>query len=46
MKVVDLKIQIDGLLLQENETVDDVIDKIKGVVDTSYEIQYEVLYEE
>lgn len=46
MKVVDLKIQLDGLLLHENETVDDVIKKISEIVKTTYDIQYEVLYEE
>ena len=46
MKVVDLKIQIDGLLLKDDETVEDYIKKIREITETSYEILYEVIYEE
>lgn len=46
MKIVDLQLNIDGLKLKDDETVDDVISKIKDVVDTNYDIQYNILYEE
>ena len=46
MKIVDLQLNIDGLKLKDGETVDDVISKIKDVVDTNYDIQYNILYEE
>lgn len=46
MKIVDLQLNIDGLKLKDGETVDDVISRIKGIVDTNYDIQYDILYEE
>ena len=46
MKIVDLQLNIDGLKLKDGETVDDVISKIKSIVDTNYDIQYDILYEE
>ena len=46
MKIVDVQLNIDGLKLKDDETVDDVISKIKDVVDTNYDIQYNILYEE
>lgn len=46
MKIVDLQLNIDGLKLKDGETVDDVISRIKGIVDTNYDIQYNILYEE
>lgn len=46
MKIVDLQLNIDGLKLKDGETVDDVISKIKDIVDTNYDIQYNILYEE
>ena len=44
MKVVDVKLQIDGLVLQDDETVEDFIKKIPN--SSTYNILYEVLYEE
>jgi len=44
-KIVDLKINIDGLILA-NESVEDFIQRIGSGVDSNYDIQYEVLYEE
>lgn len=46
MKIVDLQINIDGLILKENETVNEFIKKIKSITNSNYEIQYEVMYEE
>ena len=43
-RIVDLQLNIDGLILNENETVDDFIKSIKA--NTSYHIVYEVLHEE
>lgn len=46
MKIVDLQLNIDGLILPVGEGVEDVIKRIESVVNSSYKIQYEVLYEE
>lgn len=46
LKIVDLKLNIDGLILSDDETVDDVINQITELINSSYPIQYEVLYEE
>ena len=44
MKIVDLQLNIDGLILKDDESVDDFIDSLK--VNSNYDIVYEVLYEE
>ena len=44
MKIVDLQLNIDGLILNDNESVGDFIDSLK--VNSSYPITYEILYEE
>lgn len=44
MRIVDLKLNIDGLILEDNESVDDFINKLK--VNSRYPVTYEVLYEE
>ena len=44
MKVVDVRLQIDGLLLQDDESIEDFIKKIPN--SSTYDILYEVLYEE
>ena len=46
MKIVDLKLNIDGLRLADYESVDDFIRKLESVVDSNYPIVYEVLHEE
>lgn len=43
-KIVDLQLTIDGLILKENESVDDFINSLN--VNSSYPIVYEILYEE
>lgn len=44
MKIVDLQLNIDGLLLNDDESVEDFIKSIN--VNSTYNIVYEVLYEE
>lgn len=44
MKIVDLQLNIDGLLLEDNESVEDFIKSIK--VNSCYKIVYEILHEE
>jgi hypothetical protein len=45
-KIVDLSITVDGLILAENESVEQYIEKIKGITNSNYEILYEINYEE
>ena len=45
-KIVDLHLNIDGVMLKEGESVEDLVKRVGSVVDTSYPIQYDVLYEE
>lgn len=44
MRIVDLQLNIDGLILKDNESVEDVINKIK--VNSTYPIVWQVLSEE
>lgn len=46
MKIVDLQLNIDGLKVSDNDSVDDIIKRIEFVLDTVYPINYEILYEE
>ena len=46
MKIVDLKLNIDGVILPDDEGIEEVIKRIRAVVNSNYDIQYEVLYEE
>ena len=46
MKIVNLKINIDGLLISKDTSVDEFISKIEGLTDSNYNITYEILYEE
>lgn len=46
MKIVDLNVQIDGLILDDDETIDDFIDKISELTNSEYEITYEIQHEE
>ena len=43
---MDLQLTIDGLILSDDETVDEYIEKIRKITNSSYEIIYEILYEE
>lgn len=44
MKIVDLRLDIDGLILKDDESVEDFIKNLK--VNSSYPIVWKVLYEE
>lgn len=46
MKIVDLQLNIDGVQIDEKETVDDLILKIEKLVDNHYGITYEILHSE
>ena len=46
MKIVDLKLNIDGLILADDESVDDYIKSIQGLTNSNYKIVCEVLHEE
>ena len=46
MKIVDLKLHIDGLHIKDDETVESFIEKIAAIAETTYDIQWEILYEE
>ena len=46
MYMVDVILNIDSLILEDNETVDDVIDWIREKYSFGYEPTLEVLYEE
>lgn len=46
MRIVDLQLNIDGLILKDNESVEDFINLIRDVTNSAYDIQYQVLYEE
>lgn len=45
-RVVDLQLNIDGIVLKQGENVEDIIQKINEVVDTIYPVKYEILQEE
>lgn len=45
-RVVDLKIDIDGIVLQRGENIEDTIQKIENVVNTIYPIKWEIVQEE
>ena len=46
MKIIDLQLNIDGLLLKDNESVEDFIATIQKITNSNYNIQYQVLHEE
>ena len=46
MKIYDLRLSIDGVILRDGENIDDLVKKIEDVVETSYDIQVDVDYEE
>ena len=45
-RMIDVVLNIDSLMLDDDETVDDVIDCLKEKFSFGYEPTYEVLYEE
>ena len=44
MRIIDLQLNIDGLILDDDESVDDFINQLN--INSVYDIVYEVLYEE
>ena len=46
MKIYDIRLTIDGLLLRDDENIDDVVKKIEGVIETSYKVLVDVDYVE
>ena len=46
MKICDVRLNIDGLILSDDENIEDIIKKIEAVVETSYPIVYDVDYVE
>ena len=46
MRIVDLQLNIDGLILKDNENIDDFIAAIQKITNSNYNIQYQVLHEE
>ncbi len=45
-RIVDIKLEIDGILLKEGENLEDIISKIDKIVDTIYPIKWEIVQEE
>lgn len=45
-RVIDIQVNIDGIVLQEGENVEDIIQKIEKIVDTIYPVKWEVIQEE
>lgn len=46
MKIVDVVLTIDGLHLEDDQSVEDVIQHIQSKFYTAYEIQYLKTYED
>ena len=46
MKIMDLKIIVDGLQVQDEESVEDYIEKIQKITNSNYDITFEILHEE
>ena len=46
MKLYDLSLNIDGLILNDNETIEDYINKIQEISNTIYDVSWEILHEE
>lgn len=45
-RVVDIQLNIDGIVLQEGENIEDLIKKIEKITDTIYPVKWEVIQEE
>lgn len=46
MKLIDLQLHIDGILLEDEETIEQLIEKLQGQIKSNYPIKYNILYEE
>lgn len=45
-RIMDLQLNIDGVILKDNESVEELISKIERLIDSHYKIAYEVLHTE
>lgn len=45
-KIIDLQLNIDGIILEDGESIEDILNEVKSKIKTSYDIQYNILYEE
>ena len=45
-RVIDIKLEIDGIVLPEGKNLEDVISEIEKIVDTIYPIKWEIVQEE
>lgn len=45
-RVLDVKLNIDGIVLKDGENFEDILKKIEEIVDTIYPIQWEIVQEE
>ena len=46
MRIVDLQLNIDGIILNGDESIEDYIKAIQSVTNSTYQIQYQILHEE
>ena len=46
MKIIDLKLNVDGLILADGETVESFVAQVEKLVNSVYPVKYDVLYEE
>ena len=46
MKLYDLRLSIDGVILPDDKNIDDLIKEIEAVVNSQYSIQVDVDYVE
>ena len=44
--IVDLVLNIDGLILDKGESVEDYIDKIQKISNSNHDIIYDIIYME
>ena len=42
--IVDLVLNIDGLILNDGESVDDFVNSVQEITNSNYNITYDVLY--
>lgn len=46
MKIMDLQLHIDGVLLKDDESIEQLIEKLQKEINSNYPIRYDILYEE
>lgn len=45
-RAVDIVLNIDGIILKDDENLEDIIREIEKITDTIYPIKYEIIQEE